>query len=66
MTGGAHAESRNVYSVLGFEMRTCLPLVRVCKMRESTAAVKRDQDLINREQQRALDEMKRKAQYCFY
>lgn len=37
---GAHAKSRNVYSVPGFEMRTCSPLVRVCEMRESTAAVK--------------------------
>lgn len=45
---GAHAKLRNVYSVLGFEMRTCLPLVRVCMMRESTAATKQDQELISR------------------
>lgn len=37
---GAHAKSRNVYSVLHFEMRTCTPLVCVRKMRESTAATK--------------------------
>lgn len=37
---GAHAKSRNVYSLLCFEMRTCSPLVSICEMRESTAATK--------------------------
>lgn len=54
MTGGPceaprTLQSRNAYSVPGFEMGTCLPLVRVWEMRESTAATEREQELISGE-----------------